>query len=359
MRTAFHLVPCLALLGTFVIEDPFYCSEPPDHRQLAITHLEQGHFDQALMSARRAARQHRADGSLYLIMALAHLGRDRPDPAIQALHQAFLIEPDNEQIHDNVRQILRQEERFDAARELYTTLLDRIPDHAQGHAGLGWAYIELGDEEKALPALERALALGDSNLFARLQLGRMYADRDSLEQATRLLTEALTIDPDHHGVLLQLGEYQLRQGALEEANDTFLAALKRSEERAATAAHIAQVYYARNLRRKAIEYYERAMEVEPLKPLRQLVLNNLAWTYAEEGLQLERALELSLQSIKTNEDNVVYLDTYAELQHKTGAHRRAIALMHRALEIEPLNGEHYAYLQGQMQKFVLALNKTE
>ncbi len=354
MRTA-QLLTCLALPGIFVIEDPLSCGAPPDYRQRAINHLEQGAYDQAISAAQRAIRNDRNAGSLHLIVALAHLGKGRTEDAFAALERAVLLEPDNQQIHASLRQIFLQEERLDRARDIFETLLQHEPDNGPGKAGLGWAYIHLGEEEKALSLLQQATAHNDSDLFAHVQLSRIYAQRERMAEATQVLEDALAIDPDNLQLLLTLGEYRLRQDQLEEADHSFKDALHKSENRAATATHIAQVYYAQGRRRKAIEYYERAVEYGPLAPL---VLNNLAWTYAEEGVQLDRALELSLQSLKADEDNVVYLDTYAELFYKKGKYGHALALMQRALELEPEDGEHHRYLREQMQKFRRALKDS-
>ena len=82
-----------------------------------------------------------------------------------------------------------------------------------------------------------------------------------------------------------------------------------------------------------------------------LVLNNLAWTYAEESIELDRAESLSLRAVKADVDNVVYLDTYAEVLFRQGRTERAVALMKRAIELEPEGGEHYEYLRGQLVRF--------
>ncbi len=72
-----------------------------------------------------------------------------------------------------------------------------------------------------------------------------------------------------------------------------------------------------------------------------MVLNNLAWTYAEEGVELDRAEKLSRDAVKSEADNVVYLDTYAEVLHLQGQHRRAMAIIALAIELEPEDGEQY------------------
>ena len=357
MKTASHLFGCLALLGLFVIEDPFYCSGPtPDHRSLAITYLEQGRHEQALIAANRAIRQNRKDGSLHLIVALAHLGKNETKDAFAALEQAVLTEPDNPQIHTTLRQIFLQEERFDRARDIFSSLLRQKPDNGLAQAGLGWAHMNLGNEEEALLLLEQAVAHADANIFAHIQLSHIYTRHERIEEAIQVLQSALKKNRDNQQLLLTLGEYLLEQDRLKEAGHSFEKALRNSTTRAATASRIAQNYYARNLRRKAIEYYEKAVDYEPHVPL---LMNNLAWTYAEEGIELDRALQLSLQTLKADADNVVYLDTYAELLYKKGQYDRAIILMRQALELEHEDGAHYQHLQEQMRKFRLALQKEE
>ena len=113
-----------------------------------------------------------------------------------------------------------------------------------------------------------------------------------------------------------------------------------------------RTYYEHKWPDRAIEYYERALAGTPDDPL---ILNNLAWTYAEEGLRLSYALNLSIRAVKLDAESPVYLDTYAELLHLLGRHAHAVAIMRQALALEPTDGEHRAYLEGQMAKFRRAL----
>ena len=78
--------------------------------------------------------------------------------------------------------------------------------------------------------------------------------------------------------------------------------------------------------------------------------------YAEEGMRLNYALGLSMRAVKLEADSPVYLDTYAELLHLLGRRAHAVAIMRRALELEPPDGEQRIYLEGQMAKFQQALD---
>ena len=350
------LVGALALLGVFVIENP-QCGVSADHRRLALYYLDQGHYEQALVEARRAVREDHADASSYLAMAMAQLGLAQPAEAVAALQQAILADPDNPQYYEALRQVCQEEGRFDLGRQALAQVLAAQPENHLAQANLGWVYAQLDDEAQARQWLEQAAAGDSTTTFAQVQLGRLYLRHRRFAEAAQVLEQALHRVPGDPGLLLVLGECQLQQGHLEEADGRFAAALEHSKDPTATASQIAGLCYQQGLRRRAIDYYEQALRRGPQPPSPAL-LNNLAWTYGEENLELDRALELSLQALKSEADSPVYLDTYAELYYKKGQGERAIALMRRALEAEPPDGEQREYLNRQMQKFYQSLGRT-
>ncbi|MBI2505558.1 MAG: tetratricopeptide repeat protein [Candidatus Latescibacteria bacterium] len=347
------LLGALALLGVFVIENP-QCGVSAEHRRLALYYLDQGHYERALVEAGRAVREDAGDAPSYLVMAMAQLGLERPAEAVAALGQAILADPDNPQYYAALRQVCQEEGRFDLGRQALAQVLAVQPENRLAQSSLGWAYAQLDDEAQARQWLEQA-AQGDSTAtFSQVQLGRLYMRHHRFAEAVQVLEQALRRVPGDLAVLLALGECHLRQGAPEEAQRRFAEALEHSGEPGALAGQIAALCYEQGLRRLAIDYYEQALSQGPQPPSPAL-LNNLAWTYGEENLQLDRALELSLQAVKGDADNPVYLDTYAELFYKKGQGARAIALMRRALEVEPADGEQRQYLERQLQKFRQAL----
>jgi tetratricopeptide (TPR) repeat protein len=186
-------------------------------------------------------------------------------------------------------------------------------------------------------------------------LSQLLVEQGSFAAAESELRAALRIEEDNPQLLTALGDCQLNQGHHEAADSTFQRALERSSSTGAIAARIAQLYYRRGMRHKTIEYYERAIVREPDNAF---VLNNLAWTYAGEAMHLHHATELSLRAIKTDGENPVYLDTFAELLYLQRQYRRALAVIRRAVDLEPENGEHWTYLQGQHDKMRRALTQT-
>lgn len=348
MRVARQAV-CCALLGAFVISNPQCGTYRAEHAQLARAYLLNGLYDRALVETRRAIRQDGPDDRLLLISALARLGLGEVDAALELVGQAIALAPDNDDLYSALRNICQREERYAQTAELLALLRADYGPSASLWATEGWLHARQDRLDAAIEALRHAIQLDEHHLFAHAELGRLLIAEGRLAEAETALTEAVRLQPDDPQLALALGDCQLRQGLAARATRTFDRALKAG---VISAVDIARVYYEREQPDRAIEYYERALAGAPDDPL---ILNNLAWTYAEEGRRLSYALNLSMRAVKLDAESPVYLDTYAELLHLLGRHAYAVAIMQQALALEPADGEHRAYLEGQMAKFRRAL----
>lgn len=359
MPRAARQVGLFAVLAVFVIENQCGLGSA-DRQQLAVHFLERGQYERSLTEARRAIRQDGDASEPYLVAALAHLGLEQTGEAVASLVQAIERSPGEPRLYETLRRIAVEQGRADLARDAFQEMVDGDPDDVLARAGLGWALLVDGQVELALELLEQA-ARGDSavavegRLFVRLELGNAYMSAERFGEAAAALGEAAALDSNDVRLRLALGECRLRWGDLESAAVDFERALALSPNPGAAAARIAQIYHEVEARAAAIAYYERALE---FTPDRVLVLNNLAWAYAEERRELDRAELLSLAAVKAEADNVTYLDTYAEVLYLKGRHQRAIAVMRRALELEPEDGRDRPYLEEQMAKFQGAIESA-
>lgn len=75
--------------------------------------------------------------------------------------------------------------------------------------------------------------------------------------------------------------------------------------------------------------------------------NDLAWLYAEQGIKLERALELIDQALVSEPESYAFLDTKAEVLYKLWRLEEAIAIEESLLQKYP-NDE---YIKKQLEKF--------
>ncbi len=348
MRVARQAV-CCALLGAFVISNPQCGAYRAGHAQLAPAYLLDGLYGQALVETRRAIRQDGPDDRLLLIAALARLGLDEVDAALELIGQAIALAPDNDDLYRALRDICQKEEYFAQTQALLAHLRADHGQSASLWATEGWLHARQERPDAAVEALGQAIQLDEHHLFAHIELSRLLIAEGRFAEAETVLAAAMRIQPSDPQLVLTLGDCQLRQGLAERAAHTFDRALTAG---VISAVDIALTYYEHKWPDRAIEYYERALAGTPDDPL---ILNNLAWTYAEEGLRLSYALNLSIRAVKLDAESPVYLDTYAELLHLLGRHAHAVAIMRQALALEPTDGEHRAYLEGQMAKFRRAL----
>lgn len=345
-----------AAAAVFVVQS--HCGMPAvPHGNLAQWFAERGLHERALVSARRAARETPRDPRPHAIAAIAHAGLGARREAVAALEHALRLDPDDPRLYGTLRSLAAGSGQEALALEALRRLEEDRPGHWLLRLNLGWAHAAAGHREEALRRLEEVVESADSTApraertLAHYELSRLYLDEDRTGDAARILESGLGLDPDDPLLLLGAGESRLRAGEPERARRHFARALDNADDMERTASSIARIYYDSGLRELAIEYYEKAAGRSRPSPL---VLNNLAWTYAEAGLRLDRAQELSLRAVKSDADNVVYLDTYAEVLFRRGRTGQAIALMRRCLELEPEDGEHYEYLRGQMARFEAA-----
>ena len=100
--------------------------------------------------------------------------------------------------HDLMLQIARslfRENELEAARGFFKVVANTHAQSSEAVAGLGYVAHRLGDEDKALDLLRRALEIDGDHVEARIYLGNVLYDRGEYDDA---LQEYERTQPDHH-----------------------------------------------------------------------------------------------------------------------------------------------------------------
>jgi Tfp pilus assembly protein PilF len=87
--------------------------------------------------------------------------------------------------------------------------------------------------------------------------------------------------------------------------------------------------------------YEEALKIEPEN---HLVLNNYAYSLADRGLQLERALEMSRKAVDLQPENASYLDTIGWIFFRLGRFTEAETYVKKAISKGEVNAVVYEHL---------------
>ncbi len=102
-------------------------------------------------------------------------------------------------------------------------------------------------------------------------LGWTYSFQGKLDAAIAECKEAIAVDPDFGNPYNDIGSYLIKLGRLDEAVPWLEAAIKapRYEPRHYPHCNLGQVYWAKGMLAKALEEFERALEIEPEYPFAQ------------------------------------------------------------------------------------------
>jgi TPR repeat protein len=135
----------------------------------------------------------------------------------------------------------------------------------------------------------------------------------------------------------QRGQFFYGQRLMDDGNQTAAEAwLEKSAEQGMLAAQLTlgDLYYAQNTAAgaaKAVKWYKRAADQECPG-----AMNNLAYLWAEQGKELDKALILAGKAVSMDPDNGAFIDTLGWIMFKKGRYNEALG---RLTEAERLNSE--------------------
>jgi len=166
-----------------------------------------------LLGTIRLGRSELDEAEAHLRAAVSLRGKDRPAARAEALNSLGVL--------------LIHRERYDEAvkllEEAANEVLNREPWLAQGN--LGWAYIELGEYDKAVEVLRRALFDQPRFCVGRFRLGQAYYNQESYESAEAQLRGVVEAEADGCHQLQEahhlLGMTYLRLDRIEDAKRAF------------------------------------------------------------------------------------------------------------------------------------------
>ncbi|VAX15414.1 hypothetical protein MNBD_NITROSPINAE04-2059 [hydrothermal vent metagenome] len=212
-------------------------------------------------------------------------------------------------------------------------------------------YLHKGNYVEALAVLKK----GVNDFPAKENVRSLYAntlhrtgkEREALEQYVTLAKN----NPDIMEAGNNLAFSQLNKGLLTEASASFTKTLERDPDNFRGMLGLAMVYSKLEENDKAEaecrKILDRAGDYAP-------AMNRLAWIYAKQGINLNKAESLSKKSLSIFNDIPEYIDTLSEINFKKGNNDEAIRLIKKAVKLIP--GD--PYYKRQLFKFRRAKSQS-
>ena len=221
------------------------------------------------------------------------------------------------------------------------------------------------DAVHGMVALDQAEGRRRSEAFARLRTlldrapkdagllmiaGRANLITGNLDEAEALLRRATEADPNTFDAYSDLGQVYLRKGRLDDARRSYERRVARETRPVEALTMVALIHQMQNHVDEARRTFEQVLVYDP-KAL--VAANNLAWIYAEQGGNLDVALQLAQTASAAAPESGEVADTLGWIYLKKELYPLAIKTLERAVALDPKKpGIHYhlglAYAQAAM-----------
>ena len=266
---------------------------------LADVYMEQHQYDRALPMYQKLLLQEHQNPEVRLRIGIAYIGQaDRDSTFVDKAKPVF--EQLNKDIPNDWRPcyylgvIAARQAKDSVAREYFERVTSLAPWNGDAWWYLGTSYFDKGEYQKLVDAMLKAEKNLPKDYRIPFLLGLGYSRMDQNEKAITALRRSLGLKPDDMNALSTLA--------------LTLDGLHRYQE--------------------SDSLYERALKIDPRS---HLVMNNYGYSLAERGLQLERALQMSLQAIEAEPNNESYLDTVGWVYFKLGRYDEAHKYIAKAI----------------------------
>lgn len=125
---------------------------------------------------------------------LALLGRNKE--SIQLMNHAYELDPLNPSVSTGVGRMYHFAKQFDKAIKQYEETLQMNPDYVETVFALGMSNSVLGNYDRAIQQLKRAIELSNGRLIIITFLARTYAAAGMIEEAKKLQEELIQLQSE-------------------------------------------------------------------------------------------------------------------------------------------------------------------
>jgi tetratricopeptide (TPR) repeat protein len=285
---------------------------------------------------------------------------------VQLATDAARVVPNNPRIQLTLIQSQVAAGQLDRAQQTAAGLLKRMPNHTLAHSAAGSVALARGELTAARRAFARAIELDSHNVDAvhglsRVDLAekrpadavarvsgllqqrpndplaldvssRIYLAAGATQDAERALERLIEVEPSHLDAYGRLGHLYASQRRLPEARRSFEAVLKDRPQDVGVQTLVAMLYEAEGKVDEARARYERVLQLDASAAV---AANNLAYRYAEDGGNLDVALQLAQTARQRMPDNAEVSDTLGWVFVKRDMASLAIPHLEHAIATRP------------------------
>ncbi len=231
---------------------------------------------------------------------------------------------------------LRQQNALETALLLSNIGLHLRPDFSTLKLITGGILESMGRVDSARTIYAKIDPSSEYSWDARLRMATILDDQGRSEQAIKTLRQMADERPEVTSPLIDIGDILRRQERFKEAIVVYNEAFTKIQD--ITKNHWS-LYYSRGIALERVKNwplaeqdFKKALELHPDQPY---VLNYLAYSWVEKGINLDEAQEM-LRNARTQRPNDAYIiDSAGWVHYQLGAYAEAVNDLEEAVELLP------------------------
>jgi len=245
---------------------------------------------------------------------------------------------------DPGRQILGlyylQNGRFADAISEFDLIVTAWPDDYKSRYFLALAYEESGLSEKALEHL--SLIKKDSEYFINSQIHIVYIlnDMGKDEEAIDILKKAINLKKDESSLYMILSSFYEGKNDYKQSISTLQDGLKLDGKNTEMIFRLGLAFDKSGDRESCIDEMKKVLAIDPNNADS---LNYIVYSYADEGINLDEAMDMIQRALKIKPDSGPIIDSLGWVYYRKGLYDEALNSLEKAFSLDssdPTIAEH-------------------
>lgn len=222
--------------------------------------------------------------------------------------------------------------------------LHLAPEHPLALLALADYFEKVSDPGRAIELYERIPEASPLRRNADTQRALNLNDLDRFDDARALLEDNIAADPDNRDAVIALGNLLRGKEQFEEAAGIYsqaIATIETPERRHWTLYYFRGICYERSGQWPLAEKdFKQALALEPDQPY---VLNYLGYSWVDQNVRLEEAMDMIVRAVEQRPDDGYIVDSLGWAYYRLGRYEEAVRELERAVELraeDPIINDH-------------------
>jgi predicted TPR repeat methyltransferase len=203
--------------------------------------------------------------------------------------------------------VLQQNEQWAAAGEIYRSILEAAPDHADALHFSGVLAHQQARSDQAIALIERSLELEPERADWYSNLGIVLQDRLELDAAIAAYEQAIALDPSHANAHSNLGVVLRAKGKVVEAEAAYRAAIRIDPDHSDAYNNLGVLLNGLKRQREAALCFSKVITLRPKHPEARRLLALAHCTLGE----VDKAVDVCEEWLHYEPDDPIALHTLA------------------------------------------------